>query len=209
MTDTQYMPDLHVAAARLTRWLFDEALPVWTRAGVNPGTGAFVEAIALEDGTPSSASHRGFVQPRQIYSVIEAGRLGWTGDWRAISTRALDWYLAHFLRDDGTIAHLVSADGAIESSRFDLYDQAFSMFALASAADAFPERRGRYEAAAEDLLKAVERGYRHPHAGFQESNPPSVPLRANPTCICWRRHSPGTRPAADPGGPRLPMRSWN
>ena len=38
-------------AAPWRRWLFDDALPLWTSAGINPATGGFEEAIG-DDGRP-------------------------------------------------------------------------------------------------------------------------------------------------------------
>ncbi|MDB5568819.1 MAG: N-acylglucosamine 2-epimerase superfamily [Hyphomicrobiales bacterium] len=180
MSEGTQLAALGAASVRLTRWLFDDALPLWTSVGVDQGAGAFVEAISLVDGTASRKPRRCFVQPRQVYSLIEAGRLGWTGDWRACAARALDWHLASFRLPDGTFAHLADAQGAVLDARFDLYDQPFVLFGLAHAAQAMPERRAACEEAAGALLAGLRASYAHPERGFHESAPPAEPLRANP-----------------------------
>jgi mannose-6-phosphate isomerase len=180
VNEQAHLVALHATSVRLTRWLFEDALPLWTNVGVDPNTGAFVEAILLEDGTASLKPRRCFVQPRQIYSLIEAGRLGWEGDWRAFAARALDWHLAAFRLPDGTYAHLADARGAVLDARFDLYDQPFVLFALAHVAQSIPERRNACAATANALLAGMRGSYAHPERGFQESIPPSEPLRANP-----------------------------
>ena len=104
---------LRAASERCTRWLSDDAMPQWTSLGIDPADGGFLEAIDPDGPHAIVAPRRGRVQPRQIYAVIEAGRLGWAGDWAAIAGRALDWYLAHFRLPDGTFADLVAPDGAM------------------------------------------------------------------------------------------------
>lgn len=180
MSEEAHLAALRAASVRLTRWLFDDALPLWTSVGIDPCSGAFVEAIMLEDGTASPKPHRCFVQSRQIYSLIEAARLGWKGDWRACVKRALDWQLATFRLRDGTFAHLADAQGALLGARFDLYDQPFVLFALAHVAQSIPERRKTCEATANALLGGLRRSYAHPELGFQESILATEPLRANP-----------------------------
>lgn len=180
MGDDEHIAWLCAASDRCTRWLLDDAMPQWTRLGVDPADGAFLEAIDCAGPHAVIAPRRGRVQPRQIYSVIAAGRLGWNGDWAAIANRALDWYLDHFRLDDATFADLVAPDGSPLDARFDLYNQAFALFALAHAAAALPDRRSELEMVARALLDRLETQYRHPQAGFEESCPPSLPLRANP-----------------------------
>lgn len=180
MTEDEHISRLREASARHRRWLMDAAMPRWTGLGLDPVDGAFVEAIDPAGPQAVVAERRARVQPRQIYAVIEAGRLGWAGDWASVASRALDWYLKHFRLADGTFADLVAPDGALIDGRFDLYNQAFALFALAHASAALPERRAELQAVARRLVERLETLYRHPQAGFEESDPPSLPLRANP-----------------------------
>ena len=180
MRDAVHIAKLRASAGRLKQWLFADALPRWTQAGIVPATGAFVEAISLADGAPSTTPHRGFVIPRQMYCMLAAGRLGWQGEVEAISSRALAWYLKHFRHDDGTFANLVSSTGDRLDAGFDLYNQAFVLFALAHAAQSLPGSRETCQNVADGLLAGIEARFSHPLGGFQESDPPSEPLRANP-----------------------------
>ena len=180
MNNSQLLAELRSSSTQLEGWLFEAALPLWTEAGVNPVTGAFVEAIDLGNQTPSSSPHRGFVIPRQIYCVVAAGHLGWRGEWSGIATRALDWYLDVFRLADDTFANRVSDSGDVIDPHFDLYNQAFVLFALAHAAAAFPDRRSEFGAIAAALLGTLRQLYANPEGGFEESIPPRAPLRANP-----------------------------
>jgi len=64
------------------------------------------------------------------------------------------------------------------------------LFAFAAAA-AVSEDRSRIEAAAVRLRDLLVGRYKHPMAGFEESAPPSLPLKANPhmhlfeACLAW------------------------
>nr|WP_245566279.1 AGE family epimerase/isomerase [Stappia stellulata] len=155
-------------------------MPRWTGLGFDADTGGFREAIDPDGPHAVVGPCRGRVQPRQIYSVIVAGRLGWTGDWQAIASRAMDWYLARFRLPDGTFADMVAPDGTLIDGRFDLYNQPFALLALAHAWKALPARREELERVAAALLDRLEADYRHPVAGFEEGTPPREPLRANP-----------------------------
>jgi mannose-6-phosphate isomerase len=174
------MSSLEQAATRWKGWLFEEALPLWTDAGLEAATGAFVEAVDMDGAGLFHLPRRSRVQPRQIYSVIEGGRLGWNGPWKQISCRALDWYLSCATGEDGTVVDKLAPDGSVLDPAFDLYNQAFVLFALAQVADAVPDRREDCEAAALKIMSTLEAKYRHPEAGFEEAVPPRGPLRANP-----------------------------
>ncbi|MCA1243541.1 AGE family epimerase/isomerase [Stappia stellulata] len=198
MNDDAHVAWLCDASDRWTNWLLGSAMPLWSGLGVDPANGGFVEEIDFGGAPGLTVPRRSRVQPRQIYSVIEAGRLGWPGDWPAIAGRALDWYLDCFRLPDGTFADLVAPDGTLLEGRFDLYNQAFALFGLAHAAAALPGRRAELEAVALTLLDRLETHYRHPDAGFEESRPPSLPLRANPhmhlleAALAWEEISEDT-----------------
>jgi mannose-6-phosphate isomerase len=62
---------------------------------------------------------------------------------------------------------------------FDLYDHAFALFGLAAAAGV-SEDGPELAKCAEQMLASMRAGWRHPIAGFEESNPRTLPLKANP-----------------------------
>lgn len=174
---------------RLKLWLLDDAYPLWWRVGADHARGGFFEKIDMS-GAPVEAPRRARVQPRQIYAFAVAGELGWTGPWRQAVEHGLDYYVARYWRPDGFIRTLVSADGAPLDDRVDLYDQAFGLFALAEVSRVMPERQDAVVLAT-DLRAALVARLKHPVAGFEESDPRSLPLLANPhmhlleACLAW------------------------
>lgn len=171
---------LQDAAERLARWTCEEALPVWSGAGFDTETGRFREALDPETGEPADRPIRARVPPRQIYSVIAGGNLGWSGNWQKIADSALDRYFADFFEASPLAIKSVSASGEPVDEGIDIYDQAFALFALATAAEAMPSRRDEMSARAASILHAMRDGLPHPLAGFEEANPRILPLRSNP-----------------------------
>lgn len=173
------MPDrLTAARDALKTWLLNDAYPLWWKAGYDHVRGGFHEKLDLS-GEPVEAPRRARVQPRQIFAYAVAGELGWDGPWREAVRSGLDWYLAHYFRPDGLIRALVSPEGAVLDDSVALYDQAFGLFALATAyavLDKPPELAER----ADRLLAQLKATLKHPIAGFEEANPRVLPLLSNP-----------------------------
>ncbi len=162
----------------LKAWALEHAFPVWWEVGADKVQGGFFEKIAL-DGTPVEAPRRARVQPRQIYSYAVAGLLGWNGPWKQALEHGLDFYLSKYRRPDGFMRTLVASDGSPLDDRVDLYDQAFGLFGLAMASSVLPERTD-LPALAVSLREALYAMLKHPVAGFEESNPRTLPLLSNP-----------------------------
>lgn len=142
---------LKVGAARLTAWLRQAALPVWSSLGQDEN-GGFEEVLAL-DGRRIATSRRARVQARQLQVYAEAGRQGWEGSWRTVTAKGLDRLNAVSLRSDGRMRTLLNADGASLDETAMVYDQAFLIFALAVIADAKGDADLEKQAAAvRDLL---------------------------------------------------------
>jgi len=171
---------LKAKSGQLTSWLFDRALPVWSDAGRDGDGGGFYELVDIETGKGSETPRRARVQPRQIYSFIEAGRLGWSGPWEQAARSGLDFYLDHYFTEAGTAGALVAADGTMLDAAFDLYNQSFALFCLGTSAGAFADRREALLETATGLHAALVRDFKHAEAGFHEANPPRVPLCSNP-----------------------------
>lgn len=173
------MPDrLTAARDALKTWLLNDAYPLWWEAGYDHAHGGFHEKLSL-DGAPIEAARRARVQPRQIFAYAVAGELGWEGPWREAARSGLDWYLAHYFRPDGLIRTLVSPKGEALDDRVVLYDQAFGLFALATAYAALgkpPELARR----ADTLLARLKATLKHPLDGFEEASPRALPLLSNP-----------------------------
>jgi mannose-1-phosphate guanylyltransferase/mannose-6-phosphate isomerase len=150
---------LHDGAARLTTWLRQAALPVWSSLG-QEASGGFEEVLAL-DGRHVATQRRARVQARQLQVYAEAGRQGWQGPWKAVIATGLARLRALYLRPDGQMRTLLAADGAVMDETAMVYDQAFLIFALARIAVATDHPELEVEAAAvRDLLlkRADEQG---------------------------------------------------
>lgn len=168
--------ELMVVRERLKNWLVRDALPLWARAGYDAETGRFAESLALETAEPSTAPARPRVPPRQIYSFIDGARLGWPGPAVDIARKGLAAFQAEFLSPDGSLR-----PRAVDGSRpFDLYDQAFALFAYASIAGAVAGLREQVVADARRLRDLLIETLGHPLGGFEEDMPRRLPLRANP-----------------------------
>jgi mannose-6-phosphate isomerase len=189
MTDEGPGPRLHDLHGQLLGWLTGIAAPRWSGAGVDTRNGGFEESLDLQ-GQPLRRSRRARVQGRQVYSFSVAARLGWQGDAGTIVRRGLGWFLAHFRRGDGLFRTLVSPDGEPLDETAYLYDQAFVLLALASAAREL-DTPAEFEAQARTLRLALSRTLAGASGGFlstagngavRESNPHMHLLEA---CLAW------------------------
>lgn len=174
---------------RLMAWLLDEALPIWWAFGGDHVNGGFHEKLGLRcEIRPDPRRVR--VQARQVFSFAVAGRLGWKGPWREAVDHGLGYFLANCVLPEGPVRMVVNPDGSPKDDTFNLYDQAFALFAFAAAASVV-EDRAPVEAAAVKLRDYLERHLKHPAGGFEESVPRSLPLKANPhmhlfeACLAW------------------------
>jgi mannose-6-phosphate isomerase len=178
---------LQACAHEARDWLFEAALPVWLQHGLNPA-GGFLDRL---DDTyrPVGQLMRMRVQARQTYVFAEAGRLGWTGDWRRAVEHGADFLLNRARREDGLAARTFDMDGTPKDEGPDFYDQAFALFSYAQAYDVLGDNDLR--AAARKLIEVLQRGYAHPLGGIREPLPGKAPLQANPhmhlleACQAW------------------------
>lgn len=175
-----------VDTQRVRDWLFDSALPLWCGAGRDLTHGGFVETLAL-DGSPVAAGRKRFrVQARQAFNYCLAGKMGWSGDWRAAADAGAAFMIDHFWHPDGGWVMATAADGSQEHDASDTtresYEQAFGILAFgaleaAGVADAAPWV-DKTLAFLDDALADTElRGY---WSGYRESIPDKLPRRQNP-----------------------------
>jgi mannose-1-phosphate guanylyltransferase/mannose-6-phosphate isomerase len=154
---------LEEAAAWYRRWFADAALPLWAEAGMDPSTGAFQELLTL-DGVAVDAPRRARVQARQVFVYASATQAGFGARWLDVARRGYAYYREHYRRPDGLFAVTVDLHGRqLDETPF-LYEQAFSLLAMAAltAVGAADLRRD-----AERLLAALQ-GVRHAEGGFRE-----------------------------------------
>lgn len=180
------VPESHAAVderlrigASLVDWLVERALPLWAAKGVDRLNGGFFEKID-RDGLAVDEPRRTRVVARQIYVFATAARRGWLVDGDTLVDHGLDFLRNRSKRADGTYASSVRPDGTVVDGAFDLYEHAFVLFALAAASRERPGREAALRGEADALLALLRDRWSHPVAGFEESNPRTLPLRSNP-----------------------------
>lgn len=170
-------------------WLFDQALPFWAEHGLDtPGRG-FLEQLTLDGQAKDPGFKRLRTQARQVYAFSHAELLGWNGPARALADAGWRFLLSTELADGG-FPKTLNADGSVQDPTFDLYDQAFAIYAAAWRWKATGD--GEARAVAHRTLDAVEnRLGRLGGRGFQACNPDPGELAQNPhmhlleACLAW------------------------
>lgn len=164
MTTSIASPATAAAAVDARRWLCEVAAPLWASRG-RTASGLFAERMT-HGGEPDASYFRIFVQARHIFSYATIGRLGWDGPWQELIAQTIATVVARGRRADGFFIHRLDAEARPLDPRADLYDQAFVLFALATAGAALGEER--WFDVAEDLLGTIEQNWCHPVGGFTE-----------------------------------------
>jgi mannose/cellobiose epimerase-like protein (N-acyl-D-glucosamine 2-epimerase family) len=180
--DAHRLPlDFETCRQHLTRWFTEQAMPFWGTQGTDWAQGGFFERFTLE-GQPLDEPRRTRVVARQVYVATQAKAMGWAGPADDLLAHGLSFLLGKLQQPDHTFASSVTVGGEVVNVRFDLYEQAFALFALARAHQALtePADKARLAEAAHLARKALVAHYKHPTFGFEESAPPSSPLKANP-----------------------------
>lgn len=162
----------------LTRWLAEDALPTWWSRGADLEHGGFFEKLR-HDGTPTDDPRRTRVVARQIYVFAQAKRFGWFAEADAALDHGLRFFESRCLTPEGLVYSQVRPDGTVVKADFDLYDHAFALFGLAEAARVRSDA-DHWIAIGRRLREAMVAGWSHPDAGFEESRPRTLPLKANP-----------------------------
>jgi mannose/cellobiose epimerase-like protein (N-acyl-D-glucosamine 2-epimerase family) len=117
---------------RARGWLFDEALPLWSTAGVDERCGGFHEALGF-DARPIARPKRVRTMARQIYAFAMAAAHGWNGQADALVAHGIE-FIAHNGRTTrGGWAHALHAQGGVADPAEDCYDHACVLLALAHA----------------------------------------------------------------------------
>ncbi|MGH2343362.1 AGE family epimerase/isomerase (plasmid) [Segnochrobactraceae bacterium EtOH-i3] len=173
---------------RLLGWLTAVALPLWWDRGVDRISEGYFERLQT-DATPIHEVRRCRVQSRQIYAFSVGSDLGWSGDAGAAIRTGLSFLTRAYTHPDGTLGMTASDDGMALDPTISIYNQAFGLLAMAQAHRCFPQEDHVFRARAlRDHLRAR---YSHPLGGFEESSPPSLPLKSNPhmhmleACLAW------------------------
>ncbi len=159
------------AASALEAWLRDEALPVWSTAGVDAGRGSFHESLT-PDGRPAGEQRRARVQSRQVWVFATAALSGFGDGYADVARRGVEFYRRHYLAHTGLFARNADAEGVVTDPVATLYEQAFSLLALS----AMERLDGGYRRQAR-LLRDAMKPMRHDRGGWREAG--EQPFQAN------------------------------
>ena len=163
--------------AGLKRWLREKAWPIWLERGVDRARGGFFETLDLHHHSCHVPFRRLRVAARQIFVFSAAHRYGLAGADEAVRL-GLHFLENHAAHEEGGYAWRFDLDHHVIDATRDLYDHAFVLLALASAAGIAPREDMRAKAL--ELVAWIEAEFRHPSEGYVESLPPALPRRQNP-----------------------------
>ena len=168
---------LRALADTTTGWLYDKAIPLWLEHGVDRRRGGPYDALDPQSLDNRADFKRLRVTTRQIYVFVEAALHGVAGA-RAAVDDALDFLRTKLRHPAGGFAGRCDLDGIIVDETRDLYDLAFTLFALAHGYRLTAARELKDEALA--LAIFVQAEMRHPSGGYVEALPSRLPRRQNP-----------------------------
>jgi mannose-1-phosphate guanylyltransferase/mannose-6-phosphate isomerase len=129
-------PDRVIASGawrkRVSHWLFDETLPLWSTVGIDRVHGGFHEALSF-DGVPLPRRKRLRTMARQVYAFAVAKARGWTGPADEIIAHGLAFMTAKGRTHRGGFVRTLNADGSVADPVEDAYDHSCLLLALAEA----------------------------------------------------------------------------
>lgn len=158
----------------------DACFPLWSERGI-ADHGLFRESLGLDHQPAASDVTRVRVQARQTYVFSEALRMGWKPDEATDHiSMGLTTLAGSARRSDGLVGRLLSTSGAgLTDDTADLYDTAFTLFAMSEGARALGGDAGARQAAI-SILAAMDRHLRAPDGGYHETLPPGAKRHQNP-----------------------------
>jgi mannose-6-phosphate isomerase len=161
----------------LQSWLLRTSLPLWLAHGVDRTAGAFHEALSSDTYICTADFRRLRVTARQTYVFARAHAAGVPGADEAAAI-GVDFLLRRAALPEGGYATRFDLHGNPTDTSRDLYDHAFVLLALATAAAVLPASPLRR--AALDTHAYIVNAFAHGAAGFREGLPGSLPRRQNP-----------------------------
>lgn len=117
---------------RVRHWLFDEALPLWSTAGVDDRHGGFFEALGF-DRRPMQKPKRMRTMARQIFAFSVARGHGWGGPADLLIKHGIDFIAKKGRTASGGWVRVLNVDGSVADATEDVYDQSCVLLALAHA----------------------------------------------------------------------------
>ena len=158
----------------LRAWFLQQALPLWSRYGVDRQAGGFFEKLH-PNLQPTAEPRRARLVARQIYWFAAGGELGWQGPVDELINHGLQNLTRHLISPEGHVRASCAADGRQLDIRQHLYDVAFVLLALAKTFKRRPESTELQNMA----LSIVGQLTPHPLGGYIDAITPEIQC-ANP-----------------------------
>jgi len=161
-------------------WMLDACFPLWANTGVSGNL--FAETLDLQHKPADHAITRVRVQARQTYVFSLAARMGWQPETAlGLVGMGVNMLTGAARREDGLVGRTLDvASGHLSDDTPDLYDTAFALYALGSAASVL-SGPGEALSAAQDILKSVDAKQKdQTHGGYHEVLPPPSMRLQNP-----------------------------
>lgn len=172
-------PELIASASRLENWITQQALPLWSAAGINPDTGASYERFLAGGNIDISADTRLRVQARQMFVFSLAAELGWLENAQVKVDGIAGFVAARGVHPSGQgYVHLLSPDNRVKNPMRDLYDHAFFLLACAWRYRAFKDSAAMEEA--NRLIAFMDEELGQQCGGWLEGDYPTDRRRQNP-----------------------------
>lgn len=173
------LPELIASATRFENWITQQALPLWSGAGINPETGASYERFLADGNIDTSVDTRLRVQARQMFVFSLAAELGWLENAQAKVDGIAGFVAAHAIHPSGRgYIHLLSPDNRVKNPMRDLYDHAFFLLACAWRYRAFNDSAAMDEA--NRLIAFMDEDLGQQNGGWLEGDYPADCRRQNP-----------------------------
>lgn len=124
------MNTIHSQAQRCQKWLTQQALPTWLKAGFSPESSLFHEGL-YADGSPYQENARRFrVQPRQIYVFSHAHLQGLISSRNQVDY-CIQKGLPHFYNQSGEFVFSLDEQLKPTDSSANAYEHAFALLGYA------------------------------------------------------------------------------
>ncbi len=171
---------LQAAADRFQQWIVEQALPLWSRLGTDPVSGAHYERLTPAGSVDKVANLRTRVQARQAFFYALAYDRGWCPRGRELAEGLLAFVRREAAHPDAGAGyvHLLSTDYQILDTRQDLYDHAFFLLAYAWSYRAFGDAEALAEV--ERLVAHLDARLGSPVGGWVEGDYDYSCRRQNP-----------------------------
>lgn len=187
-SDSQISACAGIEGKTMHDWLTGPAAAVWLDRGVDRERGGYFDSLSMNSAQNASEFKRLRVTSRQIFVFSRLAALGLSDAWDAME-HGVSFLFDKLRHAEGGFVRSVTLEGHVLDERRDLYDLAFTIFALAAAYERMRDSNLRDEALA--VLMLIRTQLSHEAGGYLEGLPAVLPRRQNPhmhlleACLAW------------------------